>query len=150
MTADPNNTEAKLLLHEVEYLEPDLQLSAFRGSGHHSRQFDAARVITAGAGEHQLESDRGSDRERLGRIDGGTAHADIAGRDLKDPLISPIYGDLSGLPPTILVTGSRDLFLSATCRTHRKLRAAGVPAELHVYEGMSHADYLTAASTPEG
>ncbi|MFL5240575.1 MAG: alpha/beta hydrolase [Gemmataceae bacterium] len=73
-----------------------------------------------------------------------------AGRDLKDPLISPIYGDLSGLPPTILITGTRDLFLSATCRTHRKLRAARVPAELHVYEGMSHADYLTAANTPEG
>ena len=34
VTADPNNTEAKLLLHEVEYLEPDLQLSGFRGSGH--------------------------------------------------------------------------------------------------------------------
>ena len=41
----------------------------------------------------------------------------------------------------------------ATCRTHRKLRtAAGVVAELHVYEGMSHADYLTAATAmaPEG
>jgi monoterpene epsilon-lactone hydrolase len=73
-----------------------------------------------------------------------------AGRDLKDPLISPVYGDLSGLPPTILITGSRDLFLSATCRTHRKLRAARVPAELHVYEGMCHADYLAAANTPEG
>lgn len=73
-----------------------------------------------------------------------------AGRDLKDPHISPIYGDLSGLPPAILISGTRDLFLSATVRTHRKLRAAGVAAELHVYEGMSHADYLTAATTPEG
>jgi len=33
VTADPNNTDAVLLLHEVEDLEPDLQLSAFR-SGH--------------------------------------------------------------------------------------------------------------------
>lgn len=73
-----------------------------------------------------------------------------AGRDLKDPLISPVYGDLSRLPPTILIAGTRDLFLSATSRTHRKLRAARVTAELHVYEGMSHADYLTAANTPEG
>jgi epsilon-lactone hydrolase len=72
------------------------------------------------------------------------------GRDLKEPLISPVYGDLSGLPPAILITGTRDLFLSATCLTHRKLRAAGVVAELHVYEGMSHADYLTVATAPEG
>jgi acetyl esterase/lipase len=72
-----------------------------------------------------------------------------AGRDLKDPLLSPVYGDLSGWPPTILLTGTRDLLLSATVRTHRKLRAAGVPAELHVYEGMSHAYYLTSFPAPE-
>jgi epsilon-lactone hydrolase len=72
-----------------------------------------------------------------------------AGRDLKEPLISPIYGDLSGFPPTVLITGTRDLLLSATVRTHRKLRAAGVTAELHVYEGMSHADYLGSFPAPE-
>lgn len=88
----------------------------------------------------------------LGRYEG---HAESciklysAGRDLKDPRLSPIYGDMAGWPPTILVTGTRDLLLSATSRTHRKLRAAGVPAELHVYEGMSHADYLVAFPAPE-
>lgn len=71
------------------------------------------------------------------------------GRDLKDPMLSPIYGGMTGWPPTILISGTRDLLLSATARTHRKLRAAGVPAELHVYEGMSHADYLTAYPAPE-
>jgi monoterpene epsilon-lactone hydrolase len=70
-------------------------------------------------------------------------------RDLKDPLLSPIYGNFSGWPPTILVSGTRDLFLSQTVRTHRKLRAACVPAELHVFEGMSHADYLTSFPAPE-
>ena len=72
-----------------------------------------------------------------------------AGRDLKDPLLSPVYGECSGWPPAILITGTRDLLLSATIRTHRKLRAAGVPAELHVYEGQSHADYLSAFPAPE-
>ena len=43
------------------------------------------------------------------------------GRDLKDPLISPLYGDFKGFPPTYLVTGTRDLFLSDTVRVHRKL-----------------------------
>jgi acetyl esterase/lipase len=62
--------------------------------------------------------------------------------DLKDPLLSPVYGDLAGFPPTILLSGTRDLFLSNTVRVHRKLRAAGVVSDLHVFEGQSHAQYM--------
>ena len=69
--------------------------------------------------------------------------------DLKDPLISPIYGDFVGFPPTILVSGTRDLFLSNTVRTHTKLRQAGVVADLLVFEGVSHADYLVELASPE-
>lgn len=69
--------------------------------------------------------------------------------DMKDPLISPVYGEFEGFPPTILVTGTRDMFLSDVSRTHRKMRAAGVIAELHVYEGMSHAGYVIFPETPE-
>ncbi|MBI3516053.1 MAG: alpha/beta hydrolase [Proteobacteria bacterium] len=71
------------------------------------------------------------------------------GHDMKDPQLSPIYGDFSGFPPTILTSGTRDLFLSNTARTHRKLRRAGVVAELHVYEGQSHAQYGFNADAPE-
>ena len=72
-----------------------------------------------------------------------------AGKDLKDPQLSPIYGDFSNFPPTILTSGTRDLFLSNTVRTHRKLRRAGVRADLHVYEGQSHAQYGFNADAPE-
>jgi monoterpene epsilon-lactone hydrolase len=68
---------------------------------------------------------------------------------LADPLISPINGDLSGFPPTILISGTRDLLLSLTVRTHRKLREAGTTAELNVFEGMSHAQYLLSYPAPE-
>ena len=71
------------------------------------------------------------------------------GRDLKDPLISPIYGDFVGFPPAFLVTGTRDLFLSNTVRTHIKLRQAGVVADILVFEGVSHADYLVEFGSPE-
>jgi acetyl esterase/lipase len=71
------------------------------------------------------------------------------GHDLKDPQLSPIYGDFHGFPPTILTTGTRDLFLSNTVRTHRKLRRAGVEAELNVYEAMSHAQYQFDTNAPE-
>ena len=71
------------------------------------------------------------------------------GHDMKDPLISPVYGDFAGFPPTILVSGTRDILLSDVSRTHRKMRAAGVTADLHVYEGMSHAGYSIFPETPE-
>src|SRR5262249_54085155 len=63
------------------------------------------------------------------------------GHDLKDPQLSPIYGDFSGFPPAILTSGTRDLFLSLTVLTHRKLRRAGVEAELQVVDGISHAQH---------
>jgi len=71
------------------------------------------------------------------------------GHDLKDPMLSPVYGDMHGFPPTILTTGTRDLLLSNTVRVHRKLRQAGVDAELHVYEAQSHAQYMRDANAPE-
>ena len=69
--------------------------------------------------------------------------------DLKDPRISPIYGDFVGFPPTILVSGTRDLFLSNTVRTHTRLRQAGSAAYMLVFEGVSHADYLVELASPE-
>jgi len=64
--------------------------------------------------------------------------------DLKEPLLSPVYGDLSGFPPTVLISGTRDLFLSDTVRVHQKLLRDGVEAQLLVLEGQSHAQYLDA------
>jgi acetyl esterase/lipase len=71
------------------------------------------------------------------------------GIDLADPRISPLYGDFDGFPPTLLASGVRDLFLSNTVRTHTKLLQAGTEADLLVFEGTSHADYLTEFSSPE-
>ena len=69
--------------------------------------------------------------------------------DIRDPMLSPIFGDVSGFPPTILTTGTRDLLLSSTVRMHRKLRQAGVVADLHVYEGQAHAQYYRDPTAPE-
>lgn len=66
------------------------------------------------------------------------------GRDLKDPLLSPVYGEFSGFPPTFLITGTRDLFLSNTVRVQQKLLDAGVYTQLEVEEGQSHMEYLGA------
>ena len=70
--------------------------------------------------------------------------------NMKNPLISPLYGEFGkGFPPAILTSGTRDLLLSDTVRLHRKLRQAGVDAELQVFEGMSHAQYILVFNSPE-
>ena len=71
------------------------------------------------------------------------------GRDLKDPLLSPIYADVHGFPPAILTSGTRDLYLSNTVRIHRKLRAAGVEAVLQIWEGQAHAQFASDINAPE-
>jgi acetyl esterase/lipase len=73
----------------------------------------------------------------------------IGGKDPKDPLLSPVYGDYKGFPPSILTTGTRDLLLSNTVRVHRKMRQAGVDAVLQVFEGQSHAHYYRDVNAPE-
>ena len=70
-----------------------------------------------------------------------------AGADLAHPYLSPLFGDVAGFPPTLLQAGTRDIFLSNAVIMHRKLRRAGVRAELHVWEGMPHGGF--GGVTPE-
>jgi acetyl esterase/lipase len=64
-----------------------------------------------------------------------------AGHDLADPLLSPIFADLTGFPPTMLLSGTRDLFLSNAVRMHRALRRFGREADLHVWEAAPHGGF---------
>jgi len=63
----------------------------------------------------------------------------VGGADPKDPLLSPIYGDLSFFPPTLCVSSGRDVLLSGTVNLNRKLSDAGVHTELVVYDALPHA-----------
>jgi acetyl esterase/lipase len=59
--------------------------------------------------------------------------------DRKDPVLSPIFADLHGMPPTLLVTSTRDILLSGTATLHRALLRAGDDAQLVVFEALPHA-----------
>lgn len=89
---------------------------------------------------------------QLGSYDGwlsDSAKIYAAGHDMQDPMLSPVYGDMRGFPPTLLTSGTRDLFLSNTVRVHLKLREAGAIADLMVFEGLSHVQYLARIDAPE-
>ena len=69
-----------------------------------------------------------------------THDPDYVGKtDPRDPVLSPLFADLHGFPPTLLVTGTRDLLLSNTSIFHLALLRAGVDAQLLVFEAMPHA-----------
>jgi len=59
--------------------------------------------------------------------------------DRKDPVLSPIFADLHGMPPCLLVTSTRDLLLSDTSMFHLALSHAGVDSQLLVFEALPHA-----------
>jgi acetyl esterase/lipase len=59
--------------------------------------------------------------------------------DRRNPLVSPLYGDVHGFPPTMIQAGTQEVFLSDATRMAEKLRAAGVTVQLEVWPGMYHA-----------
>jgi epsilon-lactone hydrolase len=105
-----------------------------------------AVLINTGAFDLTGSGDSWQTNEGLDNVLSGSAAPCIdlyaAGTDLRHPYISPLFGDLGGFPPTILMTGTRDKLLSDNCRMHRALRAAGVDAELHVWEAAGHGGFL--------
>jgi acetyl esterase/lipase len=76
------------------------------------------------------------------------AQAYLADNSLTDPVMSPLFADLEGFPPTLLMTGTRDFFLSSTANFHRALLRAGVPAKLVVFDAMPH-EHWTQPGLPE-
>lgn len=102
----------------------------------------AALVVTApGADLSELgdswQTNYGLDRVLTDAVVATDLYAN--GHDLKDPLLSPVYADYSkSFPPSLLLTGTRDMMLSSTVRLHRAMRRCGVDADLHVFEGMWH------------
>lgn len=72
------------------------------------------------------------------------------GHDLRDPYLSAVFGDFSkGFPAAMLVSGTRDLFLSNTVILHRALLRAGCEAELHIWEAMPHGGFFGAPEDGE-
>lgn len=71
-------------------------------------------------------------------VPAGTGY--FAGARADDPLVSPLVSEalLAHFPPTLVISGSRDIALSSAIYTHAQLVKHGVSAELHVWEGLFH------------
>jgi acetyl esterase/lipase len=62
----------------------------------------------------------------------------LAGEDARAPHASPLYGDLRGLPPIRVHTGTEEILLDDSRRYVQTARATNVDIALHLWEGMPH------------
>jgi len=74
----------------------------------------------------------------------------LAGQDPATPLASPLFADLSGLPPLLIQVGSEEVLLDDALRLNATAKAAGVDVSLEVWDGMMHVWHLMARMIPEG
>jgi acetyl esterase/lipase len=105
-------------------------LGIFSGLADFSQVGDARQLFTLNGFPGQLQPTDPNhlpDKEYVGKT------------DRKDPVLSPFYDDLHGMPPSLLVTSTRDLLLSDTAIFHRALLRAGNDSRLVVFEALPHA-----------
>jgi epsilon-lactone hydrolase len=74
----------------------------------------------------------------------------LAGADPRDPYASPIYGDQTGLPPSLILVGGDDVLRDDAVRMAERMRAAGCDAEVEVWPRMWHVWHMLARILPEG
>lgn len=58
--------------------------------------------------------------------------------ELKNPLISPVFGDFTGFPPTYIQVGTNEILLSDSTKLQRQLQKYHVPVKMEYYPGMWH------------
>lgn len=74
----------------------------------------------------------------------------LAGRNPKTPLASPVYADLHGLPPMLIMAGSIEVLRDDSVRLAQKAKDAGVDATLEIWDDMPHNWPMYAHVLPEG
>ena len=79
----------------------------------------------------------------------GYAPSYLGTQDAANPLISPLFAELCGLPPTITHVGSDEILLDDSTRLHQKMAAAGVDSHLEIWQDMWHVFQAFAPYTPE-
>jgi acetyl esterase/lipase len=104
-------------------------LGIFSGMGDFSRDGDSLAIYSLGGFSGHLDppTPEPHDPEY------------VVSTNPRDPVLSPIFSDPHGLPPTLFITSGRDLLLSGTADLHRAYYKAGVDARLVVYDALPHA-----------
>lgn len=121
--------EVAVRLKQLDLPEP-AALGIFSGIGDYSRPTDSEALFTLYGLSGPLRPPAGHGR---------ATDPYARGTDPRNPVLSPLFADLHGLPPTLFMSSTRDLLLSGTTMLHRAFLRAGVDARLVVFEALPHA-----------
>jgi acetyl esterase/lipase len=105
-----------------------------------------------GAGDSRAKNDRRCamfHEAGLGRVPGYYVPG-ATGDDLRNPLISPVYGDYSGFPPALIHASEDETLRDDSHRLAERMRQAGVPLEYKLWPAVPHDWQLAHTMVPEG
>jgi len=74
----------------------------------------------------------------------------IKAKDLQNPLVSPLFANLRGLPPLLIHVGTAEILHDDSTRFAQRAKEAGVDVTLEIFDDMIHVFHLFAAWAPEG
>lgn len=129
-------------LKQLHFPEPGA-LGIFSGFGDWSKPADSEALFSLRglSGPSEIPRPRPPQPDPHG-------HTYTGDTPLTDPVLSPLFSDLHGMPPTLFLTSTRDLLLSGTTILHRAFLRAGDDAQLVVFEALPHA-FWNEESLPE-
>ena len=93
-----------------------------------------ARTLTGASWETRAAADPYFTRSQAAEL----VRSYLGGHDPADPLVSPLYGELVGLPPIRVLVGDDEVLRDDSLRYVERAVAAGVNARADVWEGMAH------------
>ena len=96
-----------------------------------------------------FETNRGTERFFYKEVVGALAAMYLGAADPKDPLASPLYADLSGLPPTYIQVGGDETLLGDSLQFDENARKAGVDVQVEVFPDQLHTFQMAAGYSPE-
>lgn len=73
----------------------------------------------------------------------------LSGKDARDPLAAPLYGDYRGLPPLYIQVGGDETLLDDSVRVAGKAKAADVEVRIDIFPEMQHVFQMSAGTMPE-
>ena len=71
------------------------------------------------------------------------------GEDLRNPLLSPVFANVAGLPQTLIHVGDDEILLSDSTRFAVKLKSAGIDVQLEVFPELWHVFQMFVGAMPE-
>jgi acetyl esterase/lipase len=103
-------------------------------------------ALTGGSLRSKADADPMIAPDRITRV----RDAYVGDADPREPLASPIYADLSGLPPMLIQVGENEVLLDDSTRLAERAEAARVDVTLEVWPEMIHVWHFFAELLPEG